>query len=148
MITMSKMAETTICWLLLATCTAVFINPMLAQAQRPSPFIGLIPNLPGQLPPPFGGIIPKFPGLLPPSPATPVDIRQCWSALTNIQGCLFEIYRSAISTQFGQIGPDCCRAVNTVAESCWPKMFPLVPLFPPLLKNNCAGFKAAPPEPK
>ncbi|XVF83486.1 hypothetical protein PTKIN_Ptkin16aG0492000 [Pterospermum kingtungense] len=138
---------------------------MLAQAQQPPPFIGIIPNIPGQLPPPLGGIIPNLPGQLPPplplggiipnlpgqlpqrSPTTPVDIRQCWSALTNIQGCLFEIYRYAISSQFGQIGPDCCRAINTVTEGCWPKMFPLVPLFPPLLKNNCASFKAAPPAP-
>ena len=125
---MSKRAETTICWLLLATCTALFVQPGLSQ---PPPPLGIIPNLPGLFP---GGNTP--------------DIQQCWSALTNIQGCIWEIYRSVFSFQFGSIGPDCCRAFTTINDNCLSKMFPLNPFFPPLLKNNCARSGAAPPASK
>ncbi|XP_022751667.1 egg cell-secreted protein 1.2-like [Durio zibethinus] len=126
---MSKRAEATICWLLLATCSAVLVQPGLAQLLPPN--LGVIPNLPGLLP-----------------PGTPLEIQQCWSALTNIQGCVWEILRSVLSAQFGSIGPDCCKAITTVNENCWPKMFPLNPFFPYLLKGNCARVGAAPPAPK
>ncbi|XVF30472.1 hypothetical protein REPUB_Repub16aG0060900 [Reevesia pubescens] len=127
---MSKRAETTICWLLLATCTAVLFHPGLAELP-PIPPLGIIPYLPGLLP-----------------PGTPLEIQKCWSALANIQGCIWEIYQSVFSAQFGSIGPDCCKAFTKINQNCWPKMFPLHPFFPPLLKDNCARFTTPSPVPK
>ncbi|KAK8682983.1 hypothetical protein V6N13_039059 [Hibiscus sabdariffa] len=106
---MSKGAETTICWLLLATCTAVLIRPRLAVAQLPQP-------------------------------GSPPDVRQCWSAVFNVKGCMWEIYRSFFTAEVGSIGPGCCKAFTTINENCWPKMFPVNPSFPTLLKDHCAHF--------
>ncbi|XVE98426.1 hypothetical protein REPUB_Repub03eG0105400 [Reevesia pubescens] len=121
---MSKRAETTICWLLLATCTAVLFQPGLAEL-APVPPLGIIPNLQGLLP-----------------PGTPLEIQECWSGLAEIQGCISEIFQSLFSGQFGSIGPNCCKAFTQIKQDCWPKMFPFQPSFPPFLKNFCAPITA------
>ncbi|KAK9947471.1 hypothetical protein M0R45_003095 [Rubus argutus] len=105
--------------LLVALFTALLAQPGIVNAQWPQPS------------PPF-----SIPGLFP--PGTPQDVLKCWSSLTNINGCALEVFRTIFSLQFGSIGPNCCKAFLSVEESCWPKMFPLNPFFPPLLKNTCA----------
>uniref|UniRef100_A0A2N9FUR2 Prolamin-like domain-containing protein n=1 Tax=Fagus sylvatica TaxID=28930 RepID=A0A2N9FUR2_FAGSY len=73
------------------------------------------------------------------------DILQCWSSLTSIEGCINEIYGSLSRGKFGVSGPACCKAITDVSDKCWPKMFPLNPMFPPLLKSNCAPIVGATP---
>uniref|UniRef100_A0A2N9G4A7 Prolamin-like domain-containing protein n=1 Tax=Fagus sylvatica TaxID=28930 RepID=A0A2N9G4A7_FAGSY len=73
------------------------------------------------------------------------DILQCWSSLTSIEGCINEIYGSLSKGKFGVSGPACCKAITDVTDKCWPKMFPLNPMFPPLLKSNCAPIVGAAP---
>ncbi|XP_062010498.1 uncharacterized protein LOC133726876 [Rosa rugosa] len=97
--------------------TTLLTQPGLANAQLP------------QTPP-------SIPGLFP--PGTPQDALKCWSSLTGISGCVMEIFQSVFSLQLGTIGADCCKAFLSIEESCLPKMFPLTPFFPPLLKNFCA----------
>ncbi|XP_050374952.1 uncharacterized protein LOC126792584 [Argentina anserina] len=80
---------------------------------------------------------PTFPGGLFP-PGTAPDVLKCWSSLTGVNGCVMEIFQSVFSLQFGGIGAGCCKAFVAIEDSCLPKMFPLTPFFPPLLKNICA----------
>ncbi|KAL5783421.1 hypothetical protein ACOSP7_008450 [Xanthoceras sorbifolium] len=116
---MAGISPKTVPLMLIVTCTAVLVPAGLAQ---------LIP-----------GPFPPIPGLLP-GP----ELEKCWAALTSTPGCLMEIYGSFFSGQIGKIGPVCCASIVQVSEDCWPKMFPLNPLFPPLLKTACA----AAPSPK
>ncbi|KAI9192185.1 hypothetical protein LWI28_019354 [Acer negundo] len=74
-------------------------------------------------------------GILSPVP----ELQKCWAALAGTPGCLMEIYTYFMSGQIGKIGPVCCATIAQVSEECWPKMFPINPLFPPLLKTACAA---------
>ncbi|CAH8389394.1 unnamed protein product [Eruca vesicaria subsp. sativa] len=76
-------------------------------------------------------------------PGSPVDITKCWSSLISIQGCVIEIYKSVVTGKFENVGPACCKAFTDVDAKCWPKMFPLNPLSPPLVKNSCSRISAA-----
>ncbi|KAL6226233.1 hypothetical protein ACLB2K_000196 [Fragaria x ananassa] len=80
---------------------------------------------------------PSVPGSLFP-PGTAPDVLKCWSSLTGVSGCVTEIFQSVFTLQFGRISANCCKAFLAVEDSCLPKMFPLTPFFPPLLKNICA----------
>ncbi|PRQ50250.1 putative Prolamin-like domain-containing protein [Rosa chinensis] len=111
---MSRNIEALFSVLLVELCTTV----LLANAQF------LPPNAP------------SIPGLSP--PGMPQDALKCWSSLTNISGCALEVLRSIFSLQFGNIGPNCCKAFLGLEESCWPRMFPSNPSFPPLLNNSCS----------
>ncbi|KAJ7957714.1 ECA1 gametogenesis related family protein [Quillaja saponaria] len=62
---------------------------------------------------------------------------QCWSSLTNIQGCVMEIYGSLFGGQFSVISPPCRKAITEINDNCWPKLFPYNTFFPPLLKSTC-----------
>ncbi|KAJ0261690.1 Egg cell-secreted-like protein [Hirschfeldia incana] len=84
---------------------------------------------------------PQFPLI----PGSPIDITKCWSSLTSIQGCVIEIYKSAVTGKFENVGPACCKAFTDVDAKCWPKMFPLNPLFPPLHKDGCSRIGSAAP---
>ncbi|TXG56886.1 hypothetical protein EZV62_018199 [Acer yangbiense] len=77
----------------------------------------------------------QIPGLFPPVP----ELQKCWAALASTPGCLMEIYTYFLSGQIGKVGPVCCAAIAHVSEDCWPKMFPINPLFLPLLKTACAA---------
>ncbi|CAL9243435.1 unnamed protein product [Arabidopsis halleri] len=46
---------------------------------------------------------------------------------------------------FENVGPTCCKAFTEVDAKCWPKMFPLNPLFPPLLKDGCSRIISGAP---
>ncbi|KAG7534173.1 Prolamin-like domain [Arabidopsis thaliana x Arabidopsis arenosa] len=81
---------------------------------------------------------PRFPG-------SPIDLTKCWSSLINIQGCHVEIIKSILTGKFENVGPTCCKAFTEVDAKCWPKMFPLNPLFPPLLKDGCSRIISGAP---
>lgn len=96
--------------LVVALCAAIIITPGIAHDEQPPPL--------------------QFP--------LPIDMEKCWSSLFNTHGCIFELYKSVFSGQFGNVGVACCKAFSTIDANCWPHMFPLNPFFPPLLKDNCA----------
>jgi len=50
-----------------------------------------------------------------------------------------------LSGKFENVGPTCCKAFTEVDAKCWPKMFPLNPLFPPLLKDGCSRIISGAP---
>ncbi|XP_019091570.1 PREDICTED: uncharacterized protein LOC109128874 [Camelina sativa] len=87
--------------------------------------------------------LPTIPGFSP--PGSPIDLAKCWSSLLNIQGCEIEILKSALTGKFENVGPTCCKAFTEIDAKCWPKMFPLNPFFPPLLKDGCSRINAAAP---
>ncbi|KAF8391120.1 hypothetical protein HHK36_023421 [Tetracentron sinense] len=66
------------------------------------------------------------------------EIGQCLASLQTVEGCMEEVLTSFLSFQVGLLGPKCCNAITKISETCWPKMFPLNPLFPPMLKDYCA----------
>ncbi|KAJ4704987.1 ECA1 gametogenesis related family protein [Melia azedarach] len=101
--------------MLVVACIAILVSTGLAQFKPAPPFF----QIPGLLPPPVEGA------------------DKCWESLKSIAGCFREIEESLSHGQIGKIGPLCCSAINQVNDSCWPKMFPLNPFFPPLLKNFC-----------
>ncbi|XP_034699381.1 egg cell-secreted protein 1.4-like [Vitis riparia] len=87
---------------------------------------------------------PNIPGLLP--PFLGIDLQKCWSSILKVEGCAWEVYKILFSFQFGSIGPACCKAISSIEDNCWPKMFPLAPLFPPLLKSMCVRPSPPPKE--
>ncbi|KAF5749164.1 hypothetical protein HS088_TW04G01127 [Tripterygium wilfordii] len=129
----------------MAIFTTILFRITVAQLPLPSNFfdggLPLPPLFPGggglPLPPffPGGGGLP-----LPPLPGGggPADVIKCWSSIVNVPGCVQEILGSIVSGQIGKIGPNCCNAINGITQDCWPKLFPVTPLFPPLLKYSCA----------
>ncbi|KAF8391090.1 hypothetical protein HHK36_023390 [Tetracentron sinense] len=66
------------------------------------------------------------------------EIGQCLASLQIVEGCIEEVLTSFLSFQVGLLGPKCCSAIIKISETCWPKIFPLNPLFPPMLKDYCA----------
>ncbi|XP_060669480.1 uncharacterized protein LOC112490084 [Ziziphus jujuba] len=93
-----------------------------------------------QLPPPPSqpDSVLGIPGLFP--PGTPKEVLQCWSSLTDTRGCVVAIFSSILSLNFGNIGQACCESFVKISSDCWPKMFPLNPLFAPLLNSTCAAL--------
>ncbi|CAN8243725.1 unnamed protein product [Cochlearia groenlandica] len=81
---------------------------------------------------------------LPPHASPVVDLQKCWSSVISVEGCVVEIYKSIVTGKFENVGPACCKAFSEVDAKCWPKMFPLNPLFPRLLKDGCSRVSAAP----
>ncbi|EOA14771.1 hypothetical protein CARUB_v10028070mg [Capsella rubella] len=86
-------------------------------------------------------VTPRFPSI----PVSPINLTKCWSSLFNVQGCNIEILKSALTGKFENVTPTCCKAFTEVDANCWPKLFPLNPLFPPLLKDSCSRISAAAP---
>ncbi|KAK8655017.1 hypothetical protein V6N13_107609 [Hibiscus sabdariffa] len=126
-------SQATIWLLLVATFTALFVQPSLADLAR------LLPPIPL-------GIIPHFPGQpLPPQEKAPTA-RKCFSTLLNIPSCVTNIFESIVSGQFDRIGRDCCKAFSAISVNCWPIMFDLGPSFPTSLKEYCARSGAVPSE--
>ncbi|TYI99494.1 hypothetical protein E1A91_A13G022000v1 [Gossypium mustelinum] len=82
--------------------------------------------------------------LLPPFPFAPTPglapfqlgaVQNCWSSLTNIQGCMTAISDSFFFGQIGAIGSACCQAITHISDDCWSKMFPFNP-FSPLFSGS------------
>ncbi|KAG7564927.1 Prolamin-like domain [Arabidopsis suecica] len=95
-----------------------------------------------QVRPGLAQILPHIPEIFP--PGSPIDIVKCSSSLFNVQGCVQEIYNSIFSGQFANIEAACCKIFLAIDTNCWPRMFPLNPFFPPLLKNNCERIATTP----
>ncbi|KAK7824491.1 hypothetical protein CFP56_034300 [Quercus suber] len=66
------------------------------------------------------------------------DIAKCWSSLSSINRYAKEIYGTFSRGEFSVVSLACCKSITVINHKCWPKMFPLNPLFPPLLKSKCA----------
>ncbi|KAK7858476.1 egg cell-secreted protein 1.1 [Quercus suber] len=66
------------------------------------------------------------------------DVAKCWSSLSSINRCVDEIYGTLSRGKFSLVNPGCCKSITVISHRCWPKMFPLNPLFPPLLRSKCA----------
>ena len=76
------------------------------------------------------------------------DVAKCWSSLSSINRCVDEIYGTLSQGVFSVVGPACCKSITVISHKCWPKMFPLNPLFPPLLKSKCERNSGAAPKPR
>ncbi|KAI5679626.1 hypothetical protein M9H77_00853 [Catharanthus roseus] len=68
----------------------------------------------------------------------------CLVSFVNTQGCIQELIASFLSLQVHLLGPQCCKAAMAIDDNCWPKIFPLNPLFPPEVKNYCATIVPLP----
>lgn len=92
-----------------------------------------IPEIPVIGAPGMPGIgAPGIPGFGAPG----VPGKGCWDNLRGIRGCVEEVAASRRSGQI-KISPQCCEAFMAIADTCWPKMFPFNPFFPPQIKNYC-----------
>ena len=76
------------------------------------------------------------------------DVAKCWSSLSSINRCVDEIYGTLSQGEFSVVGPACCKSITVISHKCWPKMFPLNPLFPPLLKSKCERNSRAAQKPR
>ncbi|XP_055822611.1 uncharacterized protein LOC129891325 [Solanum dulcamara] len=64
-------------------------------------------------------------------------LRNTPNCIQEILGALFKIPFHFIGPPFQSIGPQCCKVVIDIEDNCWPKIFPISPLFPLTLKNLC-----------
>ena len=76
------------------------------------------------------------------------EVAKCWSSLSSINRCVDEIYETLSQGVFSVVGPSCCKSITVISHKCWPKMFPLNPLFPTLLKSKCERNSRAAPKPR
>ncbi|XP_076909209.1 uncharacterized protein LOC143566364 [Bidens hawaiensis] len=73
---------------------------------------------------------------------------ECWAAAFDLSKCVGELYRASQGRPLElSIWPDCCKAAKSISAGCWPKVFPLYPMFPQLLKLYCPLFAVPPPPP-
>lgn len=72
------------------------------------------------------------------------EVAGCWTPLKITEGCVEDIYLALSDGRIQHIGSPCCSAVTKVSGICWSKMFPLNPLFPPLLRRYCYSTGPAP----
>lgn len=61
----------------------------------------------------------------------------CLESFVSTQGCVEELAFSFLSLQAHLLGPQCCKSALTIDDNCWPKIFPMNPIFPPQVKNYC-----------
>ncbi|MCD7472387.1 hypothetical protein HAX54_013617 [Datura stramonium] len=73
------------------------------------------------------------------------DISKCVASVLNVPGCIEEILTSFLSIQLRLIGPQCCKAILDIEDSCWPKIFPLSSLFPLTIRSFCSIQGSLPP---
>ncbi|KAK7831455.1 hypothetical protein CFP56_027425 [Quercus suber] len=86
----------------------------------------------------------KLPFLGPSDKNWEKDVAKCWSSLSSINQCVDEIYETLYEGIFSVVSPACCKSITVISHKCWPKMFPLNLLFPPLLRSKCKlNFRAA-----
>ncbi|KAI4335643.1 hypothetical protein L6164_014275 [Bauhinia variegata] len=83
---------------------------------------------------------------LPPIFRQDPDLMRCLGTL--VRGCLQEVITAFLSVRVELVGPECCKAFIQVDKQCWPKVFPINPFFPPLLKSYCANKVATPSPPQ
>ncbi|WMV40400.1 hypothetical protein MTR67_033785 [Solanum verrucosum] len=73
------------------------------------------------------------------------DISKCVASVLNVPGCVEEIITSFLRTQLQLIGPQCCKSILDIHDSCWPKIFPFSSLFPLTLRSFCSIQGSLPP---
>ncbi|KAL9815031.1 putative Prolamin-like domain-containing protein [Arabidopsis thaliana] len=72
------------------------------------------------------------------------DITKCLSSVMDIPGCIAEISQSIFTRKFGNLGPACCKTFLDIESNCMPKI-PFIPLFSPMLKEQCSRIAGATP---
>ena len=74
------------------------------------------------------------------------NVAKCCSSLSSSNQCINEIYGTLTRGKFSVVDLACYKSIAVINHKCWPKMFPLNPLFPPFLKSKCArsASRAAP----
>ncbi|XP_042974292.1 uncharacterized protein LOC122305825 [Carya illinoinensis] len=86
---------------------------------------------------------PSVSGLLPLQPINRA-MRQCWSSLANVPGCLLEVLNSLFTGEIGAYGTACCEAITRISDNCWTQLFPFNPFFPSLVIDSCAADSSTP----
>ncbi|MFS7982066.1 putative Prolamin-like domain-containing protein [Helianthus anomalus] len=80
------------------------------------------------------------------SPRPSKEIMECWAASFDLAKCSGELLRVAQGGIIDlNIWPDCCKAAESVSSGCLPKMFPMNPLFPQILRMYCPRLSLPPP---
>ncbi|KAF3656190.1 putative F-box protein-like [Capsicum annuum] len=99
---------------LIFLCISIEVSPSVSQL-----FGGgsLLPGLGG------GGLLP--------------DISKCLASVFNVPGCVEEVISSVLSIQPRLIGPQCCKAVLDISDTCLPKILPFSSVIPLTLRNFC-----------
>uniref|UniRef100_A0A0V0GL80 Putative egg cell-secreted protein 1.2-like n=1 Tax=Solanum chacoense TaxID=4108 RepID=A0A0V0GL80_SOLCH len=110
---------------LIFLCISIEVSPSVSQLLGGE---GLLPGLGGQL---DNGLFP--------------DISKCLASVFNVPGCVEEIITSFLTIRLRLIGPQCCKAVLDIHDSCWPKIFPFGSLFPLTLRSFCPIQGPLPP---
>ncbi|CAN4075817.1 unnamed protein product [Withania somnifera] len=90
-----------------------------------------------------GGLLPSLGGRIDNSLFP--DISKCLASVLNVPGCVEEIITSFFSIKFQLIGPQCCKAVLDIEDSCLPKIFPFSSIFPLTLQSFCSIQGSLPP---
>ncbi|PHU02132.1 hypothetical protein BC332_27383 [Capsicum chinense] len=73
------------------------------------------------------------------------DISKCLASVLNVPGCIQEVVTSFLTVQFRLIGPQCCKTILDMEDSCWPKILPISSIFPLTLKSFCSIQGSLPP---
>ncbi|CAH2070040.1 unnamed protein product, partial [Thlaspi arvense] len=55
---------------------------------------------------------------------------------SDLLSTILEINKIVFTGKFESVGTKCSKVFMEVDEKCWPQMFPLNPLFPPILKDD------------
>ncbi|XP_076909199.1 uncharacterized protein LOC143566352 [Bidens hawaiensis] len=82
------------------------------------------------------------------SPLPSKGIVECWAASFDLTKCAAELNKAVRGEPIElTTWPDCCKAAKSISDGCWPKVFPLDPLVPQLLKMYCPLFSLPSPPP-
>ncbi|KAK7316983.1 hypothetical protein RJT34_00843 [Clitoria ternatea] len=69
------------------------------------------------------------------------DNNKCWETLFQLQSCTGEIVLFFVNGE-AHLGPNCCNALLTIAQECWPNMLTtlgLTSLEVDILRGYCNG---------
>ncbi|KAF3656189.1 putative F-box protein-like [Capsicum annuum] len=106
---------------LIFLCISIEVSPSVGG--------GLLPGLGG------GGLLPGLGGQ--PDNGLLPDISKCLASVFNVPGCVEEVISSFLSIQPRLIGPQCCKAVLDISDTCLPKILPFSSVIPLTLRNFC-----------
>ncbi|KAJ4823697.1 hypothetical protein Tsubulata_009317 [Turnera subulata] len=99
-------------FLLIAKCITLLIQPGLGYHHDDD-----APKMP---------TVRGFPGL---EAGSPQNLVRCWKSVPHVPLCEIQMY--LFLGRGDQIGPECCRAILSVTDRCWAKIFPGNPTFIP-----------------
>lgn len=70
-------------------------------------------------------------------------IKNCWKSLLQKKKCVTALYSMAQGGESGQLGEDCCRTFEGLADGCVPAMFGIPPPFsslvPGVIRESCVA---------